>query len=294
MTSSAACHKAAQKLEKVEEWNLLPGLKPRWIESIHVTEDDNHTFVCDWGNQSLIELNELGEVVTEFLFCDEKNRTLFPFFFPVDMCSVSPGLLVVCGVVRGCPEKGKFVFFERLRRPPFLKVKEIIETESTFFSLCEWNGSIFVCDLKFKIHSFTNKGKKLHTIEIGGLTTTDLGCFYPRIRVDPLSGNFWGSTGISSSSSSSPAEIVSFNSEGEKLSTMEKGEDFFDFCLNKFGHFYFSTKEGIFTFLPDKKLCFKFDEQSEFLPRIFVSENKISVCVKNGGKHLIKIFQMLY
>lgn len=135
---------------------LQQGLVSRIIQSIYIAKDD-HIFLSDLENQSIIELNEHKEILTECRF-DENNF----FFQPNDVELISLNILVACGLGKdpcGMLE-GKIIFLERKKIRPHLKVKKIIRTEKHFLSLCSTNESIFCCDANFAIHSFTKVRRK--------------------------------------------------------------------------------------------------------------------------------------
>lgn len=260
------------------EWNLPRGSEPRMIRSIHIDEKDNHVFLVDYENDSIIELNERGEIRTEFRFDDQNNEGHF-LFTSFDICSISPDILVVCGKDS---DEGKMVFLEREQNPPFLKVKKNISTHETqSLSLCSGNESIFCLDSNCKIHSFSKEGEKMQTTGINELAGS-FG-FKPRIRVDPSSGELWWSA------------YDSFNTETKNVDFTKKGgEKIDDFSFDKYGQLYFPTKEGIFSSFPKIKLLYKFPEKPDYLPQISVSENKILVCIQNNGKDVVKFFKIIY
>lgn len=267
----------------IEEWHLPPGPKPRIIRSIHIAEEDDHVFLADRENRSIIELRECGQILIEFRF-DDINNEKDVYFEPLDMCSISPDILVVCGQGK-CGRVGKIFFLERKKVYPFLKIKKLITSEKIFFSLCSKNESIFCCDFFLEIHCFTKEGEKVKTVKIDKLTTGSLCSSLSRIRVDSLTGNFWAS------SLYDRVKLVYFNSDGEKLDSVDKREIFLDFAINKFGHLYFATEEGTFSLFPEKRLLYTFPKQAEkYFPKISVSEDKILVCVKNDGKDMILLY----
>lgn len=276
------------EIQQQGEWHLRPGLNTRCIASICIAKEDDHVFLADRENESIIELSEHGEILTEFRFDDKNNENYF-YFRPVDICLISPDILVVCGWDAGrWWGESKIVFLERGKYDPHLKLKRTVKTKKPVFSLCPKNELVFCCDSIFEVHCFTREGEQLRTIKIPGLITWSVVCS-PRIRIDPLSGNFWGSKWFGFS------EIVSFNSEGQKLGSVQKGgKEFLDFCLSKFGHFYFTNKEGIFSLFPENKLLYNFPKTSKYFPTISVSENKLVVCTKSEEKDVIKVFHICY
>ena len=268
------------------EWNLPESNTHRHIESIVVNPRDNHLFLAEFSNCSIIEMKESGEFVFELILKDENGNKLIPN----EMTFISSEILgVVCA--SGSWEEKKIFFLERQKFSPFLEIKKIMNIENKkTFSVCQIKNQILICETeKFEIDFYTEKDGFIKTIDIGESGGDFPQGRFPRIRVDPSTGNFWGAM-------TKTCKIFCFNEKGQKLQTFEIEEKILDFSLNEFGEIYFSNFEGIFAFFPEKRLhknLHKFKEESEIWPRIFVTRKKIFVCLQIDEKYLIKIFKFL-
>ena len=267
------------------EWNLPESNTDRYINSIVVNPKDNHLFLGEYSNCSIIEMKESGEFVFELILKDEKGKK----FHPNEMTFISTEILGVICVTRDW-EEGKIFFLERQKFSPFLEIKKIMNIKNKkTFSVCQIKNQILICDFeKFKIEFYTEKGGFIKTIDTGE-SGGDWPRRFPLIRVDPSTGNIWGAM-------KNTCKIFCFNEKGQKLQTFEIEEKIWDFSLNSFQETFFSNLEGIFVFFPEKKLykiLHKFEKISEKLTKIFVTRKKIFVCLQINKKYLIKIFKFL-
>ena len=265
-----------RNLVKLEnEWNL-PGSNLYSIESILVTQEDNHIFLADSSSCSIIELTESGELISQCRLIYKGKK-----FYPLEMVlSSSEILVVICFLWWG--EK-KLLFLERKKFSPFLEIKKITDTKKRISdSVCQINEAILICDGKFQIDFYTKNGKYIKTVNTGESRRGD---YRPRIRADPSTGNFWAAR-------QDTCKIFCFNEEGQKLQSFETVEKIWDFFINEFGNLYFCNFEGIFSFFPEKNVC-KFQEKSEICPKIFVSKDKIFVYLQINKKKLIRIFTFI-
>ena len=268
------------------EWNLPKSNTHRHILSIVVSHKDNHLFLAEHLNRSIIEMKETGEFVCELILKDEKGNK----FFPQEMAFISSEMLwVVCGSWGW--KEAKIFCLERKRFSPFLEIKKsIITRNKRTFSVCQIKNQILICDFeKFEIDFYTEKDGYIKTIDIGESGGDFPQGRFPRIRTDPSTGNIWGAM-------TSTCKIFCFNEHGQKLQSFEIEEKIWDFSLNEFGEIYFSNKEGIFAFFPGKNLfkyLHEFQEKSEILPENFVTRKKFFVGLKNNQKYLFKIFKFL-
>ena len=115
------------------EWNLPESKKDRRIDSIVVNHKDNHLFLADFSNGSILEMKESGEIVFELILKDEKGKK----FHPHEMTFISSEILGVNCRSWGWEEKKHF-FLERTSFSPFLKIKKIIYTkDKKTFSVCQ-------------------------------------------------------------------------------------------------------------------------------------------------------------
>ena len=73
------------------EWNLPESNTLRLIQSIVVNHKDNHVFLADYWNFSIIELKESGEFVFELILKDENGNK----FLPNEMIFISSEILGV-------------------------------------------------------------------------------------------------------------------------------------------------------------------------------------------------------
>ena len=71
------------------EWNLPESNTDRSIQSIVVSYKDNHLFLAEYSNCSIIEMKESGEFVFELILKDEKGNK----FHPHEMIFISPEIL---------------------------------------------------------------------------------------------------------------------------------------------------------------------------------------------------------
>ena len=268
------------------EWNLPESNTDRHIHSIVVNPKDNHLFLADSSNCSIIEMKESGEFVFELILKDENGNK----FFPHEMIFISSEILGVKCVSWGWKE-GKIFFLERQKFSPFLKIKKIMNIKNKkTFSVCQIKNQILICEReKFEIDFYTEKDGFIKTIDTGESGGDWPQGRVPLIRADPSTGNFWGAV-------TNTCKIFCFNEKGQKLQTFEIEEKILDFSLNSFQEIFFSNEEGIFVFFPEKKLyknLHKFEKISENWTRIFVTRKKIFVCLKINKKILIKIFKFL-
>ena len=271
-------------IEIETEWNL-PGLNtPRWIESLVVSDEDNHLFLADHQNRSIVELTESGELVNELELKGEKGEK----FWPMEMFINSSKILGVnC---RGEGSEEYLIFLERKKNFPFvLQIIKIIKKEKTSklssSSVCKNQKEILFCDSeKFQFDVYTEKGEFLKTIDTG-VETRGL---YPLIRPDPSTGKIWGAKRWT-------CEIFSFNKKGKKIQSVKIEEEISDSFINEFGQFFFCNLKGIFTFFPEKfkKNLFKFEKESYDPSKLFISREKMFVFLQIDGKYLIKIFKFL-
>ena len=265
------------------QWNLPESNTRRLITSILVSNEDDHFFLADKSNCSIIELKESGELICELILKDKTGEK----FRPTEMFFNSPDILAVncqvCG--RG---KEKLFFLEREKFSRVLKIKKIIhkKRQNSSFSVCKIEKKILICNYwKFQIDFYTEKGDYIETIDIG---ESNEGC-WPLIRSDPSTGNLWGAT-------RDPCKICCFHKNGHKIKSIEIEEKIWDFFINKSGKIYFCNEEGIFELFPEKNLhknLHKFQKKSEIWPKIFVSREKFFVCFQIHEKYLIKIFKFL-
>ena len=268
-------------LQFENEWNLPRSNTRRWITSVVVSDKDYHIFLADYSNGSIIELKESGEFVNEVILKDDKGKT-----FPASGLFFNSSEILGVNCVSG--EEEKLFFFEREKCSPFLKINKIINKKKqnfSSFSVCKIKKTILFCDKrKFQFDFYTEKGDYIKTID-----TQELGDkFPPLIRADPSTGSFWGTIPFTN-------KICCFKESGQKLQTFEMQEEICDFSVNKFGQIFFCNKEGIFVFFPEKKchkIQLKFQNESESRPKIFVSNEKIFVCLEVDEKYLIKIFKL--
>ena len=229
-------------------------------------------------------MTELGEFVGELKLKGENGEELKPseMFF-----NSSKILGVNC---RGEEREEHLIFLERKKFSCFLQIIKIIETTSDFgsFSVCKNHEKILFCNSeRFQFDFYTEKGEFIKTIDTGvetGRWRTH------RIRADPSTGKIWGAT-------QGTREIFSFNKKGTNIHSAETKEEILDFLINEVGQFFFSNYEGIFTFFPEKELhqnLFKFEKKSKYdPPKLFISREKLFVCLKVDRKYLIKIFKFL-
>ena len=272
-------------IEFENEWKL-PILKSYpLISSILVSPKDNHIFLADNWSCSIIELEESGEFVCELILSQGQNR-----FDPQEMFFSSSEILGVNCRVQWWEREGqydddyiseeKLIFLERKNNSPFLKIKEIInKKKQNSSSVCQVKKKILFCDyLKFQIDFYTAKGEYIKTIDTG-----ESGSIWPLIRADSSTEKFWGAVRNS-------CKIFCFNENGEKLKSFKTKERISDFSVNEFGEIYFCNFDGIFTFFPEKNLH-RFQKKSEKIPKIFISKEKIFVCLEIDDEYLIKIFK---
>ena len=279
---------AVNSIEIETEWNLPESNTDRWIRSLVVSDEDNHLFLADDSNCSIVELTESGEFVGELKLIGEKGEK----FEPTEMFFDSSEILGVnCwGVGREWGE-GYLIFLERKKCPCFLQIIKIIKKKKTSdflsFSVCKNQKEILFCNLqKFQFDFYTEKGEFIKTIDTGN---GESGGRWPLIRADPSTGQIWGAK-------QKTCEIFSFNEKGTKIQSVETKEEILDFFINKFGQISFCNFEGIFTFFSEKKLrkdLFKFEKKSECYPKLFISREKMFVFLKIDGKYLIRIFKFL-
>ena len=119
MIGSGFVNSSEKFIQLENEW-ILPGSNSgRGIKSIVVSEEDSHIFLSDFNNESIIELNESGEMIFEFPLTIEGKE--------FEMVFISPEILVVnCfGEWRGLGEC-KLFFFKRQKFSPFLKIEKIV------------------------------------------------------------------------------------------------------------------------------------------------------------------------
>ena len=77
------------------KWNLPESNTDRIIQSVVVNHKDNHLFLADGSNCSIIELKESGEFVFELIVLKDENGNKF---HPHEMTFISSEILgVVCG-----------------------------------------------------------------------------------------------------------------------------------------------------------------------------------------------------
>ena len=104
------------------EWNLPESNTDRLIHSIVVNHKDNHLFLADCLNPSIIEMKESGEFVFELILKDENGNK----FIPHEMFFISSEILGVKCRSGGWQEE-KIFFLERKQFSPFLKNKKNYE-----------------------------------------------------------------------------------------------------------------------------------------------------------------------
>ena len=161
------------------KWNLPESNTDRIIQSVVVNHKDNHLFLADGSNCSIIEMKESGEFVFELILKDENGNK----FFPHEMTFISSEILgVVCGSEDWKEEK--IFFLERQKFSPFLEIKKIINTKNKeTFSVCQIKNQILICETeKFKIDFYTEKDGFIKTIDIG-----ESGGDWPQGRFSPNS-----------------------------------------------------------------------------------------------------------
>lgn len=113
------------------------------------------------------------------------------------------------------------------------------------------NFQIIVC--------FNENGEAIKTIHLTGSPENSISV--PHLRADPTTGNLLGAR-------FGKSEIFVWNQNGESLEKLEMDKEISDFCSNKFGYFYFLTKQGIFFCFGGKNVLHKFPKESEHFPRI--------------------------
>ena len=264
------------------EWDLPDFHGYRLISSIIVSEKDNHVFLADKWNCSVVEWKESGEFVGELNLRLAKDS-----FDPQEMFFSSSEILGVNCRVHSFRPAGSFndfeealIFLEREKIPPFLKMKKIIyKKRQSSYSVCQIKEKILICDIsKFQFEFYTKTGEYITTFD-----HEEPKGVWPLIRADPLTGKFWGTI-------LNTCKIFSFNENGQKLESFETNEEISDFSVTENGEIYFCNFEGISKFFPEKSLH-KFPKKADIIPKIFVSKEKIFVCLKNDMKYTIKIFK---
>ena len=271
---------------KIEtEWNLPESNtdRRRWITSLVVSDEDHHLFLADFLNCSIVEMTESGEFVGEFELKGENVGKLRPTEMFFDSSQI---LGVNCRRVGVVEEY--LIFLERKKFSCFLQIQKIIKKKKNFdsSSICKKQKEILFCDERtFKFDVYTEKGEFLKTIDPG----VETGDGSPLIRADPSTGQIWGAK-------QKTCEIFSFDKKGTNIQSFKTEEKILDFFIDKYGQIFFCNFEGIFTFFPEKKLhksLFKFEKESEFLPKLFILREKMFVFLKIDGKYFIKIFKFL-
>ena len=262
-----------------KEWILPKSKERRFIQSLVIS--NNHIFLVDRGNNSIIELKESGELVDELSLTREGK-----IYSPREIFISSPEILgVICLQKRDNREN--LIFLER-KNNSSLKIKKIIDikiTSNSFISsVCQIKDRILICQSdKLQITFCTINGYHLNTIN------TDKSGKYPsRIRADPSTGKFWGTI-------QNTKDLFYFNEYAKILETFETEEIISDFSANEFGGIYCNL-EGIFAFFLETKSCkelYKFDKKPGARPTIFVSKEKLVVCLKINNEYLIRIFKNL-
>ena len=267
-----------------EKTHEIQSEKDRRINSIVVSDKDNHLFLADFSNGLILEMKESGEIVSKFILEDKKEKK----FYPHEMTFISSEILVVNCRSKKWIEK-KIFLLERTSVFPFFLRKETINTKDQTFSVCQMKNQILMCDFKkFEIDFYTEKERYIKTTKVDELAG-NWSSHIPLIRADPSTGNFWGAI-------TNTCKIFCFNEDGKKLQSFEIKEKIEDFSLNQFGQIFFSNLKGIFKFSPKMNLCenlHKFENKSEKLTKIFVTRKKIFVCLQINKKYLIKIFKFL-
>ena len=278
---------AYNSIEIETEWNLPGSNTNRRIWSFVVSDEDNHLFLADNWNNSIVELTELGELVGELKLKVVKVKELKP----TEMFFNSSKILVVNCRGWGKWEREEYlIFLERKKFPCFLQIVKIIKKKKTSdfhsFSVCKIQKEILICDLqKFQFDFYTEKGEFIKTIDTG----VESGGFWPLIRADTPTGQIWGAK-------RGTCEIFSFDEKGTKIQSVKTKKKILDFFRNELGQIFFCNYKGIFTFFPEKELhknLFKFEKKSEFPPKLFISREKMFVCLEIDGKYLIKVFKFL-
>lgn len=134
------------------------------------------------------------------------------------------------------------------------------------------NFQIIVC--------FNENGEAIKTIHLTGSPENSISV--PHLRADPTTGNLLGAR-------FGKSEIFVWNQNGESLEKLEMDKEISDFCSNKFGYFYFLTKQGIFSVLGEKMFFINFQKNLNIF-RGFVSHQKLCL-FKKGWKEFIENFQ---
>lgn len=250
------------------------------VRSICISKEDDHIFICDVSNQSIIEFTEDGKLRGQCLLCEGANK-----FTPFDICLVSPDIFVVA-----CGWEKKLIFLERVKYPPYLRIKFSIDTERKFYSVCQMDEKIFACCGFFGVDSFTKSGQKVETIR--NRISSNEHNTWPIIRANSCTGliclaeiDIWKKLNKS--------VMRHFTSSGTYITNPTSQENISDFCFNEFGHYYYCNEEEFFSSSPQKCL-YKFEVKSEGFTRILVSKKKLFILHKLEGKYLIKIFTVLY
>lgn len=264
-----------RNLEFEKDWNVSGSNLD--ISSILISEEDGHVFVGDWENKCIKEFHESGEFLRKCSLSDGEKK-----LSPQSMCFIPDDIIVVCGEFPATEKK--LFFLQRKKYHPFLEKQKAIDTKKEYYSLCQMNDMIFACDSKFnEIDCFSKNGNKINTIKPSWLSS--LSNNRPLLCADPTTGYLWGTKlGMS--------EIFIFNIQNGEIHKKVKINNISDFCGNKFGHFYFFTKEGISSAVPQKVL-YEFQKNISS-PLIIVSTKKLLICFKNNDKYFMKIFKINY
>ena len=272
---------SGNSIEYENEWNLPRLNRCRTITSIAVCKEDDHIFLVDESNSSIIELNESGKLVCELIVGNVSGYK----FTPTEMFFNSSEILGV-----NCWwGQDMLVFFEREKVSPFLKLKfqKIITQKnpsSPSFSVCKIEKNILISDMKFQLDLYTEKGDFIKTLD-----SRQRGWGHLLIRVDPSTGNLW-------CAERNTCKMFCLNENGEKIESVETEKIILDFSVNEFGQIYFCNQEGIFAFFPEKNLhktLHNFQKKIQNWPKIYVSSKTIFVYLEINKKYLIQIFKFL-
>ena len=279
MIGSGILHYSGNFVQFENEFYLQGSNKCRLISSILVSDKDNHIFLADYSNRSIIELKESGEFLSELILTHEGEN-----FLPREMFFNAPEILGVnCGLC-GTGEE-RLLFLER-ENFSSLKIKQIVNKKKTFtsFSVCQFKKAIIFCNYqKLQFDFYTEKGEYIKTVDTGLLNG-----HFPRIRVDHSTGNIWGAVQTTS-------KIFCFNKIENKIQSIEIGR-IWNFSINESGEIYFCNSLGIFAFFPKNhsiKYLYKFEKTTKRIPSIFVSREKIYVCREIEDDFLIEIHKFL-